>query len=317
MRIIDIINDSPNPVFSFEILPPLKGNSIYKVFDIVEKLKRFDPKFVNITSHHSEYIYKPLPDGTHRRVSIVKRPGTVAIAAAIQNRYGLIPVPHIICKGFTKEETEYALLDLNFLGINNLLVLRGDEKGQDSTMGQPNISHEHATDLQKQINLFNEGIGLEDMRIQGIETPFSYGMACYPEKHEEAPNMESDIYYMKKKMENGADYFVTQMFFDNEKYFSFVERCRAAGINVPIIPGLKPISKMSHLTMLPKVFRIDIPEELASRIRECKTDTEVKQVGIEWGIRQSRELLEKGALGLHYYTMSVSDSVSKIVENVY
>lgn len=213
MRIIDIINDSPNPVFSFEILPPLKGNSIYKVFDIVEKLKRFDPKFVNITSHHSEYIYKPLPDGTHRRVSIVKRPGTVAIAAAIQNRYGLIPVPHIICKGFTKEETEYALLDLNFLGINNLLVLRGDEKGQDSTMGQPNISHEHATDLQKQINLFNEGIGLEDMRIQGIETPFSYGMACYPEKHEEAPNMESDIYYMKKKMENGADYFVTQMFF--------------------------------------------------------------------------------------------------------
>lgn len=316
-KIIDIINESPNPVFSFEILPPLKGNSIYKVFDIVEKLKKFDPKFVNITSHHSEYIYKPLPDGTHRRVSVVKRPGTVAIAAAIQNRYGLIPVPHIICKGFTKEETEYALLDLNFLGINNLLVLRGDEKGQDTTNGSPELYHAHATDLQLQVNLFNQGIGLEDTKIEGIETPFSYGMACYPEKHEEAPNMDSDIYYLKKKVENGADYLVTQMFFDNEKYFKFVERCRTEGITVPILPGLKPISKKTQLTVLPKVFRIDIPEELASRIRECKTDDEVKKVGIDWGIRQSRELLEHGAPGIHYYTMSVSDSVMKIAERVF
>lgn len=317
MRIIDIINESKNPVFSFEILPPLKGNSIYKVFNIVEKLKRFDPKFVNITSHHSEYIYKPQPDGTHRRVSVVKRPGTVAIAAAIQNRYGLIPVPHIICKGFTKEETEYALLDLNFLGINNLLVLRGDEKGQDSALRNLELYHEHATDLQDQINLFNRGVGLEDMTIQGIDTPFSYGMACYPEKHEEAPNMESDMFYLKKKVENGADYLVTQMFFDNEKYFSFVDRCRAEGINVPILPGLKPISKKSHLTMLPKTFRSDIPEELASRIRESKTDEEVKEVGIEWAIRQSRELLEHGAPGLHFYTMSVSDSVLRIAEKIF
>lgn len=317
MRIIDIINESKNPVFSFEILPPLKGNSIYKVFNIVEKLKRFDPKFVNITSHHSEYIYKPQPDGTHRRVSVVKRPGTVAIAAAIQNRYGLIPVPHIICKGFTKEETEYALLDLNFLGINNLLVLRGDEKGQDSALRNLELYHEHATDLQDQINLFNRGVGLEDMTIQGIDTPFSYGMACYPEKHEEAPNMESDLFYLKKKVENGADYLVTQMFFDNEKYFSFVDRCRAEGINVPILPGLKPISKKSHLTMLPKTFRSDIPEELASRIRESKTDEEVKEVGIEWAIRQSRELLEHGAPGLHFYTMSVSDSVLRIAEKIF
>lgn len=316
-KIIDIINESPNPVFSFEILPPLKGNSIYKVFDIVEKLKKFDPKFVNITSHHSEYIYKPLPDGTHRRVSVVKRPGTVAIAAAIQNRYGLIPVPHIICKGFTKEETEYALLDLNFLGINNLLVLRGDEKGQDTTNGSPELYHEHATDLQLQVNRFNQGIGLEDTKIEGIETPFSYGMACYPEKHEEAPNMDSDMHYLKKKVENGADYLVTQMFFDNEKYFKFVERCRKEGITVPIFPGLKPISKKTQLTVLPKVFRTDIPEELASRIRECKTDDEVKKVGIDWGIRQSRELLEHGAPGIHYYTMSVSDSVMKIAERVF
>ncbi|MDE5796678.1 MAG: methylenetetrahydrofolate reductase, partial [Muribaculaceae bacterium] len=236
-RIIDIINESRQPVFSFEILPPLKGNSIYKVYDIIERLREFEPQFVNITSHHSEYVYKPLPDGTHRRVSVVKRPGTVAIAAAIQNKYGLIPVPHIICRGFSKEETEYALLDLNFLGINNLLVLRGDNKSSGSLAESAHLYHEHASDLQEQINLFNQGIGLDDTKIEGIDTPFSYGMACYPEKHEEAPNMDSDIYYLKEKIKNGADYLITQMFFDNSRYFSFVERCRAEGITVPILPG--------------------------------------------------------------------------------
>ncbi|MDE6755206.1 MAG: methylenetetrahydrofolate reductase [NAD(P)H] [Muribaculaceae bacterium] len=317
MRIIDIINDSKNPVFSFEILPPLKGNSISKVFGIIDKLKKFDPKFVNITSHHSEYVYKEQPDGSLRRVSVLKRPGTVAIAAAIQNKYGLIPVPHIICKGFTKEETEYALLDLNFLGINNLLVLRGDEKAGDSAHSDPAQYHAHATDLQDQINKFNQGVGLDDIKIQGIDTPFSYGMACYPEKHEEAPNMESDIYYLKKKVENGADYLVTQMFFDNEKYFSFVERCREAGITVPIFPGLKPVARKAHLSMLPKVFRADIPEELASRIRESKTDDEVREAGVEWTTKQSIELLEKGAPGIHFYTMSVADSVQKIAEKIF
>lgn len=316
MKIIDIINESRNPVFSFEILPPLKGNSIYKVFDIIEKLKKFDPKFVNITSHHSEYIYKPLPDGTHKRVSIVKRPGTVAIAAAIQNRYGLIPVPHLICKGFSKEETEYALLDLNFLGINNLLLLRGDIKGVENPAPGAQYN-EYAGDLQKQVNLFNQGIGLDDIRIEGIQTPFSYGMACYPEKHEEAPNMESDFHYMKKKVENGADYFITQMFFDNSKYFTFVDRCRKEGINVPILPGIKPITRKAHLSMLPKTFRSEIPEELASMIRDCKTDEEVKRLGIEWGIRQARELLEKGAPGIHFYTMSASESVKEIAEKVF
>lgn len=316
MKIIDIINDSKNPVFSFEILPPLKGNSVFKVYDIIDKLKVFDPKFVNITSHHSEYVYKPLPDGTHRRVSVVKRPGTVAIAAAIQNKYGLIPVPHMICKGFSKEETEYALLDLNFLGINNILVLRGDVKGVEAPIPGARYN-EYARDLQNQVNLFNKGIGLDDMTIEGIQTPFSYGMACYPEKHEEAPNMESDLYHMKKKVENGADYFITQLFFDNEKYFSFVERCRREGIDVPILPGLKPITKKSHLSMLPKAFRTDIPEELASRIRSCKTDAEVKEVGIEWGVRQALELLEKGAPGIHFYTMSASDSVMQIARRVF
>lgn len=316
-KIIDVIESRMNPFLSLEILPPLKGNSIYKVFDIIDKLKKFDPQFVNITSHHSEYIYKPLPNGTHRRVSVVKRPGTVAIAAAIQNRYGLIPVPHIICRGFTKEETEYALLDLNFLGINNLMLLRGDDKREFISDTEKENYHEHATDLQNQINLFNKGIGLEDMSIQGIETPFSYGMACYPEKHEEAPNMESDIHYLKMKVDNGADYLITQMFYDNDKYFSFVDRCRAEGISVPIIPGIKPIYRKQQLTVLPKVFRTDIPEALASQIRNAESDREVKEIGIDWCIKQCEELIERGVPGIHFYTMGISDGVARIAEKIF
>ena len=284
MKIIDIIKDSKEPVFSFEILPPLKGNSIYKVYDIIDKLLKFNPKFVNITSHHSEYIYKPLPDGTHKRVSVVKRPGTVAVSAAIQNRYGLIPVPHIICSGFTKEETEYALLDLNFLGIDNLFLVRGDQDGVSEEWNDPENHNIYASDLQRQINDFNKGIGIHDIKINGIETPFSYGMACYPEKHEEAPNLDSDLYFVKKKVENGADYLISQMFFDNSKYFEYVDRCRDAGIEVPILPGIKPISRKHHLSILPKTFKIDIPEELASLIREAKNDEEVKEIGVAWGI---------------------------------
>ena len=316
-KIIDVIESRKSPFLSLEILPPLKGNSIYKVFDIIDKLKKFDPQFVNITSHHSEYIYKPLPNGTHRRVSVVKRPGTVAIAAAIQNRYGLIPVPHIICRGFTKEETEYALLDLNFLGINNLMLLRGDDKREFISDTDKENYHEHATDLQNQINLFNKGIGLDDMAIQGIETPFSYGMACYPEKHEEAPNMESDIHYLKMKVDNGADYLITQMFYDNDKYFRFVDRCRAEGINVPIIPGIKPIYRKPQLTVLPKVFRTDIPEALASQIRNAESDRDVKEIGIDWCIKQCEELIEKGVPGIHFYTMGISDGVARIAEKIF
>ncbi len=316
-KIIDVIESRKSPFLSLEILPPLKGNSIYKVFDIIEKLKKFDPQFVNITSHHSEYVYKPLPNGTLRRVSVVKRPGTVAIAAAIQNKYGLIPVPHIICRGFTKEETEYALLDLNFLGINNLMLLRGDDKREFISDTDKENYHEHATDLQNQINLFNKGIGLEDMAIQGIETPFSYGMACYPEKHEEAPNMESDIHYLKMKVDNGADYLITQMFYDNEKYFSFVDRCRAEGINVPIIPGIKPMYRKQQLTVLPKIFRTDIPEALASQVRDADSDKDVKEIGIDWCVKQCEELIERGVPGIHFYTMGISDGVARIAEKLF
>lgn len=317
MKIVDIINNSQEPVFSFEILPPLKGNSIYKVYDIIDRLLQFNPKFVNITSHHSEYIYKPLPDGTHKRVSIVKRPGTVAVSAAIQNKYGLIPVPHIICAGFTKEETEYALMDLNFLGIDNLFLVRGDLNGAITDDIPKDSQNLYASDLQKQINDFNKGIGIEDIKINGIETPFSYGMACYPEKHEEAPNMDSDLYYLKKKVENGASYLISQMFFDNTKFIDFVKKCRNAGIEVPILPGIKPITRKQHLSLLPKTFKIDIPEELASEIRSCKTDSDAKEVGVKWAIKQCEELIKHGVPGIHFYTMSASESVEKIAKKIF
>ena len=261
-KVIDLINESEHTAFSFEILPPLRGNSIQKVYNVIDKLREFDPKYINITAHHSEYIYKSMPDGSFQKVNVRKRPGSVAIASAIQNKYGIPAVPHIICKGFTKDETEYALIDLNFLGVYNLLLLRGDIKTLEVEQ-KPELYHDHATDLQQQVNRFNEGFLLDGSRMEGIETPFSYGMACYPEKHEEAPNMDSDIYYLKEKVRNGADYLVTQMFFDNAKYFAFVERCRAEGITIPIIPGIKPIVFRNQLTVLPRVFRSDIPEPFA------------------------------------------------------
>jgi methylenetetrahydrofolate reductase (NADPH) len=315
--LIDRSKNNSRPAFSFEILPPLKGNSIYKVYGIIDKLKEFDPKCINITAHHSEYIYKELPDGNLKRVSTRKRPGTVAIAASIQNKYGIPAVPHIICKGFTKEETEYALLDLNFLGINNIFLLRGDAKNVQTLNQDPELYNQHATDLQLQVNNFNQGISLDETPLEGIETPFTYGMACYPEKHEEAPNFDSDIYYLKKKVENGASYLVTQMFFDNEKYYKFVERCRAEGINVPIIPGIKPVVFMNQLTVLPRVFRSDIPEAFASELRKCKSDAEAKQVGIEWCIAQCKDLIAHDVEALHFYTFMATDSVRKIAEAIY
>ncbi len=304
--------------FSFEILPPLKGNSIDRVYKVIDKLREFEPKNINITSHHSEYVFKPLEDGKHKRVSVVKRPGTVAVAAAIQYRYGITAVPHIICKGFTKDETEYALLDLNFLGITNLLLLRGDSKNLDiPNANDPEIYNQYATDLQKQVNDFNRGIGLDGTLLEGIKTPFEYGMACYPEKHEEAPNMISDLRFAKQKVDNGAKYLVTQMFFDNSKYFEFVDRCREEGITVPIIPGIKPIVFKNQLTVLPRVFHTDIPEPFATEIASCADDNEVKQVGVEWCIQQCKELMAGGVPSIHFYTLMASDSVYKVAKAIY
>ena len=316
MKVTELINNRKSTAFSFEILPPLKGNSIQKVYNIIDKLIEFDPQYINITSHHSEYIYKTMPDGSFQKVNIRKRPGSVAIASAIQNKYGVTAVPHIICKGFTKDETEYGLIDLNFLGVHNLLLWRGDTKTLEPNQMGPQY-HEHATDLQKQVNDFNQGIAVDGSRFEANETPFSYGMACYPEKHEEAPNMESDIFYLKEKVRQGAEYLVTQMFFDNEKYFSFVDRLRAEGITVPIIPGIKPIVFKNQLTVLPKIFRSEIPEPFAAELRKCKDDEEAKEVGIEWSIQQCKELMAHGVPSLHFYTMMASDSVRRIAQAIY
>ena len=316
VKITDLINKSNKTAFSFEILPPLKGNDIQKVYKIIDKLVEFDPQYINITTHHSEYIYKDMPDGKIVKVNVRKRPGTVAVAAAIQNRYNTVAIPHMICKGFTRAETEYALIDLNFLGVYNLLLLRGDANKLQPDQLKGDVNN-YATDLQNQVNSFNQGIAEDGTAFESFETPFSYGMACYPEKHEEAPNMESDIFYMKKKQDAGAEYFVTQMFFDNSKYFSFVDRCRAAGITVPIIPGVKPIVLTNQLTVLPKIFRSDIPEELATELRKCKTDLEAREVGIEWGIKQCKELIEHGVPSIHFYSLMASESVRRIAKEVY
>lgn len=317
MRVIDHLRSNPgSTAFSFEILPPLKGNSILKVYNIIDKLREFEPKYINITSHRSEMIFKEMPDGSFRPQKMRKRPGSVAIASAIQNKYGINAVPHIICKGFTREETEYALIDLNFLGVHDLLLLRGDTKGPEKSDDPAKINL-HATDLQQQVNNFNIGIYADGEKFEANETPFSYGMACYPEKHEEAPNMESDIYYARQKVDAGADYLVTQMFFDNEKYYAYVERCREAGITVPIIPGIKPIVLKNQLNVLPKIFRSEIPEALAAELRRCESDAQVKEVGIEWCIAQCRDLMAHGVPSLHFYTLMASDSVRRIAQAIY
>jgi methylenetetrahydrofolate reductase (NADPH) len=301
--------------FSFEILPPMKGNSIEKVYKIIDKLREFDPKYINITTHQSENIYKEFPDGTIRKVNVRKRPGSVAIAAAIQNKYGITAIPHMICKGFSREETEYALIDLNFLGIYNLLLLRGDAHKEGPKFD--GTFNSYATDLQKQVADFNQGISADGSTFERFETPFSYGMACYPEKHEEAPNLESDIFYAKMKQGQGAEYLVTQMFFDNEKYFSFVEKCREAGITIPIIPGVKPIVTCDQLNVLPRIFRSEIPVELATELLKCKTDEEAKAVGVEWGIQQCRDLVKRGVPSLHFYSLMASESVKRIAKEIY
>jgi methylenetetrahydrofolate reductase (NADPH) len=316
MKVTDLIQTGKGTAFSFEVLPPLKGNSIGNVYKVVDRLLEFAPKYVNITSHHSEAVYREQADGTLRKMNVRKRPGSVAIASAIQNKYHVPVVPHILCKGFTKEETEYALIDLSFLGVFNLLLLRGDDKSTEPAQ-HPESYHTHATGLQEQVNDFNRGIALDGSAFTPNETPFSYGMACYPEKHEEAPNMASDLFYAKKKVEQGADYLVTQMFFDNAKYYAFVEECRAMGITVPIIPGIKPVVLKNQLTVLPRVFRSDIPEAFAIELRKCKDDVQAKAVGVEWCVQQCRDLIAHGVPSLHFYTLLATESVYSVAKEVF
>lgn len=317
MKVIDLINNSKNTAFSFEILPPLKGNNIDLVYKTIDLLRPFDPKYINITTHRSEIVYKETGPNLFQRVSERHRPGTVAIAAAILNKYKINVVPHIICSGFSKSETEYALIDLQFLGIHDLLVLRGDKAKHDKDFKASEEGHIHAIELQQQINNFNNGHFIDGSSIKQPGDLFSYGVAGYPEKHDEAPNLDTDIHWLKEKVRLGAEYVVTQMFFDNEKYYAFVERCRQEGITVPIIPGLKPITLMNQLTVLPKIFHVDIPDPLAKELAKCKNDADALEVGVEWCTMQAMDLKKHGVPSIHFYTMMASQSVKRVAEKVY
>ncbi len=317
MSVIDLIKHTDHTAFSFEVLPPLKGTGIEKLYETIDTLREFDPKYINITTHRSEYVYKELGNGLYERNRIRRRPGTVAVAAALQNKYNITTVPHILCSGFTREDTEYQLLDLQFLGITDLLILRGDKAKDQSAFVPEEGGHAHAIDLEKQINDFNHGLFVDGSPVKITGTPFRYGVGCYPEKHEEAPNMEQDIYWLKKKIEMGAEYAVTQIFYDNQKFFRFLERIRKEGINVPIIPGIKPFGKLSQITMIPKTFKIDLPEELAAEAIKCKTDEEAKQLGIEWCIYQCQELIKHKVPSIHFYSMGAADSIKEVAKVIY
>jgi methylenetetrahydrofolate reductase (NADPH) len=316
MKVTDHIEQANGTLFSFEILPPLKGKSIQSIYEGIDPLMEFKPKFVNVTYHREEFIYKERENGLLEKIAIRKRPGTVGICAAIMNKYDVDAIPHLICGGFSKEETENALIDLQFLGIDNVLALRGDSIKTESSFRPHKEGHEFAVDLIHQISDMNNGNYMMD-DVQLEHTNFCIGAAGYPEKHFEAMNLETDLLNVKRKVDAGASYIVTQMFFDNSKFFRFVDACRNAGITVPIIPGVKPVKTLTHISFLPKFFHIDYPLELSTELLKCKDNKDVEQVGIEWGIQQSKELKAHGVPCIHYYTMSNSTSVQKIAREVF
>lgn len=312
MKVVDHIKTSNSTLFSFEILPPHAGESIQTLFSNIDPLMEFKPKFIDVTYHREEFILKKRAGGLLEQKSIRKRPGTVAICAALMHKYGVDTVPHIICGGFTREETEYALIDLNYLGIENVLALRGDSiKGQNDFEATPG-GHAFASELVTQIQAMNQGRYIDEDLENAIPTNFCIGVAGYPEKHFEAANLTADFKWLAHKIEMGANYVVTQMFFDNKKYFEFLEHCRASGITVPVIPGLKPLTSKKQIHMLASRFHIDIPEALADAVEKCKTDKDVRQVGIEWAIAQSKELIAHKAPCLHFYSMGKSTAIKDI-----
>jgi methylenetetrahydrofolate reductase (NADPH) len=318
MKVIDILNSKRRPFASFELVPPLKGSDASRLYQSLDPLMEFQPPFINITCHRDEIEYVPNADGTYTRMTLAKRPGTVAIVAAIMRRYPELEiVPHVICGGSSCSRVESELLDLHFLGISNIMALRGDAlPGQKVFIPEPD-GFSHSSELVGMISNLNRGQYLDPTVKQGLSTDFCIGVAAYPEKHFEAANLESDIQHLKQKVEAGADYIVTQMFFDNKKFFQFVELCRKAGITVPIIPGLKPISSKKQIDLLPRAFHIDIPQELVSLMSKTKTAEEAYQAGIDWAVKQSRELLEHDVPAIHYYTMAKPDNVCQIVRAVF
>jgi methylenetetrahydrofolate reductase (NADPH) len=316
MKVTEHIAQAKDTLISFEILPPLKGKSIESIYDHLDPLMEFKPAFINVTYHRSEHMFKKRADGTFEKVEIRKRPGTVAICAALMNHYDVDAVPHLICGGFSREETENALIDLNFLGVDNVLVLRGDAPKNETSFEPEPHGHRYAEELLHQVVNMNNGIYLEEDLQGGVKTKFCIGVAGYPEKHFEAPNIATDMGYLQRKVENGADYIVTQMFFDNQKFFDFVKKCREMGITIPIIPGLKPITTRKQLNVLPRTFHVDIPAELSSEILKCKTDKEVEAIGTEWLIQQSKELKAFGVPVLHYYTLGKPEVIRKAVSAI-
>ncbi len=317
MGVASLLKGEGHSAFSFEVLPPVKGTGIDTLFAQIDRLLEFNPLYINITNHRSEQVFVETGFGYYERRSVRRRPGTVAVASAIHSRYDLPVVPHILCSGFSREDTEYLLLDLQFLGITNLFLLRGDKAKDESSFTPVKNGCSHALELEEQVNAFNAGHFVDGSPIKAPLTPFSYGVAGYPEKHEESPNLEQDLYWLKRKVDAGAEYVVTQMFFDNKKYFDFVERARRAGITVPIIPGIKPFSKLSQLSVVPRTFKVDLPEELAAEAVRCTDDAQARALGLEWCIHQCRELLQKGAPSIHFYTTGAVENVREIAKAIY
>lgn len=313
MKVIEHLTAAQDLLISFEILPPLKGNNIQSVNDILEKLMEFNPPFINVTYHRPEYTYKQREGGLYEKVDVRKRPGTVGICAAIMYKFGVDAVPHLVCGGFSKRETEDALVDLNYLGIHNVLLLRGDPVKNEKNFVPETKGNRNALELVEQTVSLNQGTYLDEDLVNPQRTDFCIGVAGYPEKHFEAPNFAADLRYLKRKVDAGADYIVTQMFFDNAKYFTFVDRCREIGIHVPIIPGIKPLTTRRQIDNLPGIFHVELPEELITLVEACKNKEDVQQVGIEWAIEQSRELKAKGVPCIHFYTMSEVKAVQAIM----
>lgn len=312
-----IKNAKDKTQFSFEILPPLKGQDIQSIFDSIDPLMEFNPSFIDVTYHREEYVYKEMENGLLKKQVVKKRPGTVGICAAIKNKYSVDAIPHILCGGFTKEDTENFLIDLGFLGIENVMALRGDAVKSETYFKPEKKGHKYASDLVTQINDMNHGKYLDDALLNTTNTNFCIGVAGYPEKHLEAPSIDSDIHFLKKKINNGASYIVTQMFYDNKKFFEFVDKCRLAGINVPIIPGLKPISTKRQLNLIPHRFSVDLPDDLIMEVVKCKDNDAVRQVGVDWCIDQSKELLKYGVPILHYYSMGKSSNIYQVASEVF
>jgi methylenetetrahydrofolate reductase (NADPH) len=317
MKIAEKLRDTKETYFSFELLPPLKGRKLDDIFNAIDPLIEFNPLNINVTYHQQESIYLTREDGSFERRIVRKRPGTVAISAAIQHKYNITVVPHIICGGFSKVETEDILIDLHFLGMPNLLVLRGDpQKGQRFFIPDKD-GHAHTLGLIDQVMNMNKGIYLDKAVENATPTRFSLGVAGYPEKHYEAPNFQTDLAFLKQKIEAGAEYIVTQMFFDNSKFFEFVKKCREAGITVPIVPGIKPITTLKDIELLPRIFAISIPDELVRMVQKCNTNAEAKAAGVKWAIQQSLELKNASVPAIHYYTIGISDNIKEIAKNVF